>query len=459
MFQSALHARDALPQDALLDPVKKMFLADRYVKGICPSCNAKDQYGDSCEVCGAVYQPAELIEPKSALTGVTPELRQSEHFFFNLSQKQSTDFLIGWVSSGTLQPEVANKLAEWFEKGLADWDISRDEPYFGIEIPDAPGKYFYVWLDAPIGYLASLKNHFDKGQARDHWHRPSRSDQSFDEFMSDESVEQVHFIGKDIIYFHALFWPAMLHFSGRKVPSSVYVHGHLNVNGEKMSKSRGNGIDPLRYLELGMNPDWLRYYLSAKLNSHVEDVDFNSKDFSLRVNSDLVGKYINIGSRSSGFLTRRFEGVLGEPNEDGRALLTALQELILHSSELLDQREFARTIREIMQHADKINEYFDMHAPWELSKDEGRLKDLHEVCTTSIEAFRLLTICLKPIIAALVRKVEDFLGVKPLCYSDRLSLLGAGHKINTYQHLITRVDPMAIDAAFDNHISNGGQQN
>lgn len=437
------------------DPVKGLFLADRYVKGVCPSCSAKDQYGDSCEVCGAIYQPEELIAPKSVLTGVTPELRQSEHFFFKLSDEKSIDFLSGWVSSGTLQPEMEKKMAEWFEKGLVDWDISRDEPYFGIEIPDAPGKYFYVWLDAPIGYLASLKNHFDKGQARDHWHIPSRSDQSFNEFMSDESVEQVHFIGKDIVYFHALFWPAMLHFSGRKVPSNVYVHGHLTVNGEKMSKSRGNGIDPLKYLELGMNPDWLRYYLSAKLNSHVEDVDFNSKDFSQRVNSDLVGKYINIGSRSSGFLTKRFDGVLGETNEDGRALLSTLQELVLHTSELLNQREFSRAVREIMQHADKVNEYVDKHAPWELSKQEGRLNDLHEICTTSIEAFRLLTISLKPIIPMLVEKVEAFLGVKPLCYSDGQSLLGAGHKINAYQHLITRVEPTAIEAAFDNQVAEG----
>src|SRR3569832_1482183 len=291
------------------DPVKGMFLPDRYNKGECPNCHAKDQYGDSCEVCGSVYAPTDLIEPYSALSGAKPELRASEHFFFTLSEPKVVDFLKAWTQgrdavtgAPRLQPEMAKKAGEWFEAGMADWDISRDAPYFGIEIPDAPGKYFYVWLDAPIGYLASLKNHFDKGQAKNHWHEPSRTDASFTQFMQDPQVEQVHFIGKDIVYFHTLFWPAMLHFSGRKAPSQVNVHGFITVSGEKMSKSRGTGIDPLKYLSLGMNPEWLRYYIAAKLNGKVEDVDFNPDDFVARVNADLIGKYVNIASRAVKFI-------------------------------------------------------------------------------------------------------------------------------------------------------------
>jgi methionyl-tRNA synthetase len=285
--------------EQFFDPVKNMFLADRYIKGECPKCGAKDQYGDSCEVCGAVYAPTELKNPYSALSGATPVMKSSEHFFFKLSDAKCVEFLRQWaLADNRLQPEVANKAREWLEgdNGLGDWDISRDAPYFGIEIPDAPGKYFYVWLDAPIGYLASLKNYFDK------------TGRDYDAFMADESTEQYHFIGKDITYFHTLFWPAMLHFANLKVPNNVFVHGFITVSGEKMSKSRGTGISPLRYLDIGMNPEWLRYYIAAKLSAKVEDVDFNPDDFIARVNSDLVGKYINIASRAAGFIAKRFDG-------------------------------------------------------------------------------------------------------------------------------------------------------
>ncbi|MEN9774277.1 MAG: methionine--tRNA ligase, partial [Pseudomonadota bacterium] len=294
--------------EQFFDPVKGMFLPDRYIKGECPKCGAKDQYGDACEACGAVYAPTDLIRPYSTISGATPVLRESEHFFFKLSDPRCIEFLRDWTQSGRLQPEVANKALEWLdsESGLADWDISRDAPYFGIPIPDAPGKYFYVWLDAPIGYLASLKNHFDKGQAR------AWTTQDYETFVNDPAVEQYHFIGKDIIYFHTLFWPATLHFSGRKAPTNVFVHGFITVSGEKMSKSRGTGISPLRYLEIGLNPEWLRYYIAAKLNARVEDIDFNPDDFVARVNSDLVGKYVNIASRASSFVLKHFDGQLAD---------------------------------------------------------------------------------------------------------------------------------------------------
>ncbi|MEO7128282.1 MAG: methionine--tRNA ligase, partial [Rhodoferax sp.] len=323
--------------EQFFDPEKNMFLPDRFIKGECPNCHAKDQYGDNCEVCGAVYAPTDLIKPYSALSGVTPVLKSSEHFFFKLSDPRCVKFLEDWVQGSDvdgkphLQLEVANKVKEWFSvrtnpdgstsEGLGDWDISRDAPYFGIEIPDAPGKYFYVWLDAPIGYLASLKNWFDKGGPKAK-HGDARS---FDEYMAATDTEQYHFIGKDIVTFHTLFWPAMLHFSGRKTPNKVFVHGFLTVNnGEKMSKSRGTGLDPLKYLSLGMNPEWLRYYLAAKLNGRNEDIDFNADDFMARVNSDLVGKYINIASRAAGFISKRFDGKLGAMAPDGAGLLDIL---------------------------------------------------------------------------------------------------------------------------------------
>jgi len=431
--------------EQFFDPEKSMFLPDRFIKGECPKCGAKDQYGDSCEVCGAVYTPTELKNPFSVLTGATPVMKSSEHYFFKLSDERCVSFLQDWTQTpGRLQSEVLNKIKEWFTKdeegngGLGDWDISRDAPYFGIEIPDAPGKYFYVWLDAPIGYLASLKNYFGKLGA------------DFDAYMADENVEQIHFIGKDITYFHTLFWPAMLHFSGRKTPNHVFVHGFLTVHGgEKMSKSRGTGLDPLKYLKLGMNAEWLRYYLAAKLNSRVEDVDFNPEDFVARVNSDLVGKYINIASRAAGFLSKRFEGRLSaEVGVEGHELLDALQAQAGAIAELYEEREFGKALREIMLLADKVNEYVDQNKPWELAKKEGADAVLQDVCTTCIEAFRLLTIYLKPVLPALAAKVEAFLKVEPLKFVDAQSLLGA-HAIGAYEHLMQRVDIKLLEALFE----------
>jgi methionyl-tRNA synthetase len=423
------------------DPVKGMFLPDRYIKGECPKCGAKDQYGDSCEVCGAVYAPTELKNPYSALSGATPELRSSAHHFFLLSSQRCIDFLQAWTTTpGRLQPEVLNKIREWFapdEAGhvsLSDWDISRDAPYFGIRIPDTEDKYFYVWLDAPVGYLASLKGHFAKLGL------------DFDAYVADPAVEQVHFIGKDITYFHTLFWPAMLHFSGRKTPNHVFVHGFLQLSGEKMSKSRGTGLSPLRYLELGMNPEWLRYYLAAKLNAHVEDVDFNPDDFVARVNADLVGKYINIASRAAGFLAKRFGGQLSDDlGVEGRALLDGLRAPHEAIAELYETREFGKALREIMALADRVNGYVDQHKPWELAKQDGMDAALHDVCSVCIEAFRLLTIYLKPVLPALAAQVEAFLAVPPLQWADAARALGR-HRIGAYQHLMQRVDPKQIDA-------------
>jgi methionyl-tRNA synthetase len=431
--------------EQFFDPQKSMFLPDRFIKGECPKCGAKDQYGDSCEVCGAVYTPTELKNPFSVLTGATPVMKSSEHYFFKLSDPRCVEFLEQWTQApGRLQPEVLNKIKEWFAKdedgngGLGDWDISRDAPYFGIEIPDAPGKYFYVWLDAPIGYLASLKNYFAK------------TGRDFDAFVKDESTEQIHFIGKDITYFHTLFWPAMLHFSGRKTPNHVYVHGFLTVNGgEKMSKSRGTGLDPLKYLSLGMNPEWLRYYLAAKLNSKVEDVDFNPDDFVARVNSDLVGKYINIASRAAGFLSKRFGGQLSaDVGVEGLTLLDALRAHKGTIVELYETREFGKALREIMLLADRVNEYVDQNKPWELAKLEGKDQVLQDVCTVCIEAFRLLSIYLKPVLPALVAKVETFLQVAPMSFADADRTLG-GHRIGGYEHLMQRVDPKLLEALFE----------
>ena len=431
--------------EQFFDPQKSMFLPDRFIKGECPKCGAKDQYGDSCEVCGAVYTPTELKNPFSVLTGATPVMKSSEHYFFKLSDPRCVEFLEQWTQApGRLQPEVLNKIKEWFTKdedgngGLGDWDISRDAPYFGIEIPDAPGKYFYVWLDAPIGYLASLKNYFAK------------TGRDFDAFIQDESTEQIHFIGKDITYFHTLFWPAMLHFSGRKTPNHVFVHGFLTVNGgEKMSKSRGTGLDPLKYLSLGMNPEWLRYYLAAKLNSKVEDVDFNPEDFVARVNSDLVGKYINIASRAAGFLSKRFGGQLSaDVGVEGRALLDGLRAHKGTIVELYETREFGKALREIMLLADRVNEYVDQNKPWDLAKLEGKDQVLQDVCTVCIEAFRLLSIYLKPVLPALVAKVEAFLQVAPMSFVDAERALGA-HRIGGYEHLMQRVDPKLLEALFE----------
>jgi methionyl-tRNA synthetase len=440
------------PVEQMFDPEKGMFLADRFVKGECPKCGAKDQYGDSCEVCGAVYAPTELKNPYSALSGATPVLKTSDHHFFKLSDPRCFEFLQQWTQDGKLQAGVAKKIKEWFTKdengegGLGDWDISRDAPYFGIEIPDAPGKYFYVWLDAPIGYLASLKSYFASGGPKAK-HGETRS---FEDFMADPAVEQVHFIGKDITYFHTLFWPAMLKFSGRKLPNQVNVHGFMTVNnGEKMSKSRGTGLDPLKYLSIGMNPEWLRYYIAAKLNANVEDVDFNRDDFTARVNSDLVGKYINIASRAAGFIAKRFGGQLTATlGDDGRTLLSTLQAGRTGITELYEARELGKVLREIMLLADRVNEYVDANKPWELAKLEGHDARLQEVCTVCIEAFRLLSVYLKPVLPALVANVEAFLQTAPLTFGDADALLGA-HTIGNYQHLMQRVDPKMLDALFE----------
>jgi methionyl-tRNA synthetase len=434
--------------EQFFDPEKNMFLPDRFIKGECPKCHAKDQYGDNCEVCGAVYAPTDLINPFSALSGAKPELKTSEHFFFKLSDPRCVAFLTEWTQDGKLQPEVANKVKEWFSvrtnpdgttsEGLGDWDISRDAPYFGIEIPDAPGKYFYVWLDAPVGYLASLKNLLDK------------RGEDYAAYMANPDLEQIHFIGKDIVTFHTLFWPAMLHFSGRKTPNKVNVHGFLTVNnGEKMSKSRGTGLDPLKYLSLGMNPEWLRYYLAAKLSGRNEDIDFNAEDFMARVNSDLVGKFINIASRSAGFIAKRFDGQLGTVSADGQALLTALQSATPTVSAFYEEREYGKALREIMLLADKVNAYVDQNKPWELAKQEGQEERLHDVCTACIEAFRLLTLQLKPVLPALAAQVEAFLNVAPFTFAGAQSLLGAGHTINAYQHLMQRVDIKQLESLFE----------
>ena len=440
--------------EQFFDPEKSMFLPDRYIKGTCPKCSARDQYGDNCESCGAVYAPTDLINPYSALSGATPVLKSSEHFFFKLSDPRCVEFLERWTQDPDgngkprLQPEVANKVKEWFSvrtnpdgstsEGLGDWDISRDAPYFGIEIPDAPGKYFYVWLDAPVGYLASLQNLLEK------------RGEDYAAYMANPALEQYHFIGKDIVTFHTLFWPAMLHFSGRKTPDNIFVHGFLTVNnGEKMSKSRGTGLDPLKYLSLGMNPEWLRYYLAAKLNAKNEDIDFNADDFMARVNSDLVGKYINIASRAAGFIAKRFGGQLGEVSADGAALLAGLRDQTAAIADHYETREYAKALRETMALTDRVNAYVDQNKPWELAKQAGMDARLQDVCTVCIEAFRLLTIDLKPVLPDLAAQVEAFLNVSPLRFADAATALGAGHTIGNYQHLMQRVDVKQLDALFE----------
>ncbi len=435
--------------EQFFDPEKNMFLPDRFIKGECPRCHAKDQYGDNCEVCASVYAPTELINPYSALSGAKPVLKSSEHLFFKLSDPRCVDFLQEWTQNGAhVQTEVANKVKEWFgtrtnpdgstSEGLGDWDISRDAPYFGIEIPDAPGKYFYVWLDAPVGYLASLKNLLAK------------RGQDYAAYMADPALEQYHFIGKDIVTFHTLFWPAMLKFSGRKTPDKICVHGFLTVNnGEKMSKSRGTGLDPLKYLDLGMNPEWLRYYLAAKLNGRNEDIDFNRDDFMARVNADLIGKFVNIASRAAGFIAKRFGGQLGTPGTDGQALIATLQAEATAIAEAFEKRDTARALREVMLLADRVNEYVDANKPWELAKQEGADARLQDVCTTCIEAFRLLALYLKPVLPSLAAQVEAFLKLAPLQWSDAAATLGAGHTIGAYQHLMQRVDIKQLDALFE----------
>ena len=426
--------------EQLFDPEKQMFLPDRFVKGECPKCHAQDQYGDNCEVCGTTYSPTELINPYSAVSGAKPELRESEHFFFKLGE--CADFLKAWTSGNNphdgkphLQPEALNKMKEWLGEGeettLSDWDISRDAPYFGFEIPDAPGKYFYVWLDAPVGYMASFKNLCD------------RIGIDFDEyFKADSQTEMYHFIGKDILYFHALFWPAMLHFSGHRAPTGVYAHGFLTVDGQKMSKSRGTFITAKSYLEQGLNPEWMRYYIAAKLNSKIEDIDLNLQDFISRVNSDLVGKYVNIAARASGFIAKRFEGRLKDvADSELLAKLTAQSEAI---AECYESREYARALRDIMALADAVNEYVDANKPWELAKQEGQDERLHEVCSELINAFTMLTAYLAPVLPKVAENAAKFLNLEAITWANTRETLGE-HAINKYEHLMQRVEQKQVD--------------
>ena len=426
--------------EQLFDPEKQMFLPDRFVKGECPKCHAHDQYGDNCEVCGTTYSPTELINPYSAVSGAKPELRESEHFFFKLGE--CADFLKAWTSGNNphdgkphLQAEALNKMKEWLGEGeettLSDWDISRDAPYFGFEIPDAPGKYFYVWLDAPVGYMASFKNLCD------------RIGIDFDEyFKADSQTEMYHFIGKDILYFHALFWPAMLHFSGHRAPTGVYAHGFLTVDGQKMSKSRGTFITAKSYLEQGLNPEWMRYYIAAKLNSKIEDIDLNLQDFISRVNSDLVGKYVNIAARASGFIAKRFEGRLKDVADSALlAKLTAQSEAI---AECYESREYAKALRDIMALADIVNEYVDANKPWELAKQEGQDARLHEVCSELINAFTMLTAYLAPVLPKVAENAAKFLNLEAITWANTRETLGE-HAINKYEHLMQRVEQKQVD--------------
>lgn len=426
--------------EQLFDPEKQMFLPDRFVKGECPKCHAQDQYGDNCEVCGTTYSPTELINPYSAVSGAKPELRESEHFFFKLGE--CADFLKAWTSGHNphdgkphLQAEALNKMKEWLGEGdettLSDWDISRDAPYFGFEIPDAPGKYFYVWLDAPVGYMASFKNLCDHIGI------------DFDEyFKADSQTEMYHFIGKDILYFHALFWPAMLHFSGHRAPTGVYAHGFLTVDGQKMSKSRGTFITAKSYLEQGLNPEWMRYYIAAKLNSKIEDIDLNLQDFISRVNSDLVGKYVNIAARASGFIAKRFEGRLKDVS--GSALLAKLAAESDTIAEQYENREYARALRDIMALADVVNEYVDANKPWELAKQEGQDERLHEVCSELINAFTMLTAYLAPVLPQTAANAARFLNLDAITWANTRETLDE-HAINKYEHLMQRVEQKQVD--------------
>ncbi len=419
------------------DTEKNMFLADRFIKGTCPKCGAEDQYGDSCEVCGSVYAPTDLKNPKSALSGTTPVIKKSTHYFFKLSDPRAIEFLREWTRGNgadgkpRVQPEVLAKDEEWLgaDGGMADWDISRDAPYFGIEIPDAPGKYFYVWLDAPVGYLASFKAFCAKAGL------------DFEKELSDPSTEQIHFIGKDIIYFHTLFWPAMLKFAGKpyRVPDHVNVHGFVTVDGRKMSKSRGTGISPLEYIRLGMNAEWLRYYLAAKLTSRVEDVDFTKTDFVARVNGELIGKYINIASRAAGFIFSRFEGKVSDAAMTD-PLLTKLREAAPAIRDAYENREYATAVRRVMELADRVNEYVDAEKPWEQAKDPAKAADLQRTASVALEAFRLLTLYLKPILPHTAERVEAFLHCGEQTWNTVNQPLSSANPIEKYQHLMGRVD-------------------
>jgi len=421
------------------DPVKEMFLPDRFIKGECPKCGAKDQYGDSCEKCGATYSPTDLKNPFSVVSGATPIKKVSDHYFFKLSDPRCETFLREWTQVRTpLQPEARNKMKEWVgqpgDSKLGDWDISRDAPYFGFEIPDAPGKYFYVWLDAPIGYYASFLNYCQaKGMNFEEWVRP------------DTTTEQYHFIGKDILYFHTLFWPATLHFAGYRTPTNVFAHGFLTVDGEKMSKSRGTLISAHSVIESGFNPEWFRYYFATKLNDSMEDLDLNLQDFVARVNSDLLGKYINIASRSAGFLVKRFGGVVSDAAMNN-PLLTDIASASEKIAELYEAREYAKALRTIMELADKVNAFVDENKPWEIAKDPERESDLQRVCSVTLEAFRLLSLYLKPVLPAVTARVEDFLSVPAMTWNDVKTPLSSQNPIKPYHHLMTRVEAPQIEA-------------
>jgi len=434
---------DVRPVEQFYDPVKGMFLADRYIKGECPNCGAKDQYGDACENCSAAYAATDLKNPYSTLSGAKPVLRTSEHHFFRLSDPRCKAFLKQWLEKpGRLQAQVVNKAREWLDgegdKALGDWDISRDPPYFGIRVPDiAEEKYLYVWLDAPIGYLASFKNYCAKRGL------------GFEALLRDPGTEQIHFIGKDIIYFHTLFWPAMLEFAGPpyKVPDHVYVHGFITVSGDKMSKSRGTGISPLRYLELGMNPEWLRYYIAAKLNANVEDIDFSPEDFMARVNSDLVGKYVNIASRAASFINKHFGGKLAYAG-DTDALAQGARASAFLAAQAYEAREFGKAIRDAMTTADRINKEFDARQPWLLAKDSKKHGELQDICSRALHGFKVLTVILGPVLPATAAKVaKEFFGLeRALTWSDAEVL---PERIAPYSHLMTRVEEKQLDQLFD----------
>ena len=421
------------------DPVKEMFLPDRFIKGECPKCGAKDQYGDNCEKCGATYSPTDLKNPFSVVSGATPIKKISDHYFFKLSDPRCEEFLRDWTQVKTpLQPEARNKMKEWVgqpgESKLGDWDISRDAPYFGFEIPDAPGKYFYVWLDAPIGYYASFLNYCQsKGMNFDEWVKP------------DTTTEQYHFIGKDILYFHTLFWPATLQFAGYRTPTNVFAHGFLTVDGEKMSKSRGTLISANSVIECGFNPEWFRYYFATKLNDSMEDLDLNLQDFVARVNSDLLGKYINIASRSAGFLVKRFGGIVSDEAMND-PLLKEIAGASDKIAQLYEGREYAKALRTIMELADKVNGFVDENKPWEIAKDPAREADLQRVCSITLEAFRMLSLYLKPVIPQVAAGVEEFLSLAPLSWGDIATPLSSKNPINAYKHLMTRVEAPQVEA-------------
>ena len=423
--------------EQFFDEEKNMFLPDRFIKGSCPRCKAKDQYGDSCEICGSTYTPTDLIDAYSVVSGSKPIKKKTDHYFFKLSE--CSDFLEQWTQSGTLQQEAANKLKEWFKAGLTDWDISRDAPYFGFEIPDAPGKFFYVWLDAPIGYMASFKNFCQKNSV------------NFDEYWNINSdAELVHFIGKDILYFHALFWPATLKYSDFRLPDKIYAHGFLTINGEKMSKSRGTFITARSYLDTLKNPDLLRYYFFSKLNDSMEDIDLNLDDFLVKVNSDLVGKFINIASRTSGFIVKYFDNILIEANdftdEDSISYINNLVALKKEIISLYDARQYSKLTRLVMSHVEVINEFVNKREPWILAKQDSQQQmnsDLHEVCSTALQAFRLISIYLAPVFPGLVIKIESFFNDNFKSF-DQVEL--SAKTITKYEHLLSRIEQKDIDA-------------